>query len=226
RDFSLRRAWTGGRRRPPDGNSRGSWPADPGKTPGAGTPFAVPQAHLPAPRKPTTHRRETRRNGGLMKLRTLTLCMMAAGSMLAASTGMAQPQPTTPAPATQGAAQQERQDQAQQNAAEQRADQASAQQDAKDQLDGDDEDFLENAAQSGAAEIEGSKMAQEKAKNPDVKAFADKMIQDHTKVSEELAALAKSKGYTPPTEPSMLMKAKLKTLSLTDDGFDEMYVDH
>lgn len=161
-----------------------------------------------------------------MKLRTLTLCMMAAGSMLAASTGMAQPQPTTPAPATQGAAQQERQDQAQQNAAEQRADQASAQQDAKDQLDGDDEDFLENAAQSGAAEKEGSKMAQEKAKNPDVKAFADKMIQDHTKVSEELAALAKSKGYTPPTEPSMLMKAKLKTLSLTDDGFDEMYVDH
>jgi len=132
-----------------------------------------------------------------MKLRNLTLGILSAGSLMVATAGLAQTATPTPAPA-QGAAQ---------------------------QLDGDDEDFLENAAQSGHAEIEGSKMAQEKATSPDVKSFAEKMIQDHTKVGEELAALAKEKGYTPPTEPSLVQKAKLKTLSMTDDGFDEMYAD-
>ncbi|MBV7481846.1 DUF4142 domain-containing protein [Bordetella sp. BOR01] len=134
-----------------------------------------------------------------MKLRNLTLGMFAAGAMLVTGASMAQSQPSTPAPATQEAA--------------------------KQQLDGDDKDFLENAAQAGHAEIEGSKMAQEKAKNPDVKAFADKMVQDHTKVGQELAALASQKGYTPPEGPSLIQKAKIKTLSLTDDGFDEMYID-
>src|SRR3546814_12626244 len=52
------------------------------------------------------------------------------------------------------------------------------------------------------------------------------MVQDHTKVGEELAALASKKGYTPPEGPSLLQKAKIKTLSLTDDGFDEMYIDN
>jgi len=134
-----------------------------------------------------------------MKLRNLALGMLAAGALACSSGGMAQPQPASPAPAAQdGAAQ---------------------------QLDGDDKDFLENAAQSGHAEIEGSRMAQEKARNPDVKAFAEKMIQDHTKVGDELKALAQQKGYTPPAEPSLLQKAKLKTLGMTDDGFDEMYAD-
>ncbi|HYG41300.1 MAG TPA: DUF4142 domain-containing protein [Bordetella sp.] len=127
----------------------------------------------------------------------------ASSAMLMAGASMAQSQPTTPAPA-QGGAQT----------------QGGAQ-----QLDGNDEDFLENAAQSGHAEIEGSKMAQQKASSPDVKAFAEKMITDHTKVGDELKALAQKKGYNPPTEPSLMQKAKLKTLSMTDDGFDEMYAD-
>jgi putative membrane protein len=92
-----------------------------------------------------------------------------------------------------------------------------------DQLDGGDRRFLENAAQGGHAEVEGSKMAQEKAKSATVKQFAEQMIQDHTKVNEELAALAKQKGYTPPTEPSLMQRAELKTLSMTDDSFDKMY---
>src|SRR3546814_13506390 len=41
-------------------------------------------------------------NGGLMKRFNLTLGLMAAGAMLAAGSGMAQPQPATPAPAAQG----------------------------------------------------------------------------------------------------------------------------
>lgn len=86
-----------------------------------------------------------------------------------------------------------------------------------------DKSFLEDAAQGGNTEVAGSKMALEKSKNADVKAFATQMIKDHTAVGEELAALAKSKGYTPPTEPSLMQKGELKALDVTDDSFDSMY---
>ncbi|ALM83490.1 DUF4142 domain-containing protein [Bordetella sp. N] len=86
-----------------------------------------------------------------------------------------------------------------------------------------DKSFLENAAQGGYTEIEGSKKALQKSKNADVTAFANQMIKDHTAVGEELAALAKSKGYTPPTEPSLLQKGELKALDVTDDSFDSLY---
>jgi len=91
------------------------------------------------------------------------------------------------------------------------------------QLASADKSFLEDAAQGGHAEIEGSKMALQKSKNADVKAFANQMIKDHTAVGEELTALAKSKGYTPPTEPSLMQKGELKALDVTDDSFDSMY---
>ncbi|WP_233233289.1 DUF4142 domain-containing protein [Bordetella sp. LUAb4] len=86
-----------------------------------------------------------------------------------------------------------------------------------------DKSFLEDAAQGGNTEIAGSKLALEKSKNADVKAFATQMIKDHTAVGEELAALARSKGYTPPTEPSLMQKGELKALDVTDDSFDSMY---
>lgn len=134
-----------------------------------------------------------------MKLRMLTFTMIASGMLVLPAAGMAQSGTTTaPAPMQSSAAQ---------------------------ELDGDDKDFLENAAQSGHAEIEGSKMAQSKAMSAEVKAFAQQMIEDHTRVSEELTALAKSKGYTPPTEPSIVQRTKLKALSAMDDGFDESYAD-
>ena len=88
-----------------------------------------------------------------------------------------------------------------------------------------DKDFLENAAHAGHTEIEGSKLAQTHSKSADVKAFADQMIKDHTKVGEELSALAKSKGYVVPTGPSLMQMATLKTLDLRDESFDEKYAD-
>lgn len=91
------------------------------------------------------------------------------------------------------------------------------------QLDSADRNFLEDAAQGGYAEIEGSKLALQKSRNADVKAFADQMVKDHTAVGEELATLAKSKGYTPPTEPSLMQKGELKALDVTDDSFDGLY---
>nr|WP_186449127.1 DUF4142 domain-containing protein [Cupriavidus gilardii] len=92
------------------------------------------------------------------------------------------------------------------------------------QLERADRSFLENAAQGGHAEVEGSRLAQQKSNNADVKAFAERMITDHTKVNEELAKLASDKGYTPPKEPSVMQKGELKALSVLDgERFDKMY---
>lgn len=91
-------------------------------------------------------------------------------------------------------------------------------------LDSSDREFLSDAATSGAMEVEGSKLALEKGRHAEVKTFAQKMIDDHTKVGQQLAQLAKTKGYDAPTEPSLMQKAKLKTLSMRDEGFDEAYV--
>ena len=84
--------------------------------------------------------------------------------------------------------------------------------------------FMKEAAHAGAAEIEASKLAVAKAKNADVKAFADTMIADHTKVADELKALAATKNVTLPDGPSVKQKAELKLIDAGDnDKFDERY---
>ncbi len=90
-----------------------------------------------------------------------------------------------------------------------------------------DEAFLKDAAHAGAAEIEASKLAMNKSKNADVKAFAASMIDDHTKVANELKALAASKKVKLPAEPSLSQKAELKLIDAGDnDKFDERYAKH
>jgi len=96
---------------------------------------------------------------------------------------------------------------------------------ATNKLDSEARGFLTDAAESGHLEIAGSKMALEKSQNADVKQFAQKMIDDHTKVGQQLEALAKSKGFEPPKDPSMMQTAKLKALGLRDEGFDKAYAD-
>jgi putative membrane protein len=88
-----------------------------------------------------------------------------------------------------------------------------------------DADFMKAAAHSGHTEIEGSKLAVSKASDPQVKSFADKMITDHSKMAEELKALAASKQVELPTEPSLTQKGQLKLLdTLKGDSFDKRYV--
>lgn len=85
--------------------------------------------------------------------------------------------------------------------------------------------FLENAAQGGFAEVEAGKLAQSKASNAEVKSFGQMLIDEHTKVNQELATLASSKGYTPPTEPSVVQRTELRALGVLDgDNFDKMFI--
>lgn len=56
--------------------------------------------------------------------------------------------------------------------------------------------FVNNAATGGKMEIAASKLALKNGQSAKVKAFASKMIADHTKANAELAKIALSKGYT------------------------------
>ncbi|HEX2541332.1 MAG TPA: DUF4142 domain-containing protein [Caldimonas sp.] len=62
-----------------------------------------------------------------------------------------------------------------------------------------DRAFMEKAAMSDMAEIQLSQIAQQKASRDDVKQLAGRMIQDHTKTSDELKSIASKQNVTLPT---------------------------
>ena len=89
-----------------------------------------------------------------------------------------------------------------------------------------DESFLKQAEQNGLAEAESSKLALTKAQHQQVKAFAQQMVDDHTKANDELKALAQSKGVELPNQPSLAQRAKMKLLEKSDpENFDRRYIE-
>ena len=97
---------------------------------------------------------------------------------------------------------------------------------AKSTVSSDDREFMNKAAHAGAAEIAAGKMALSKTENSEVKQFAQRMIDDHTKASDELKELAKNKGVTLPTEPDDEQKEKAAELKeLSGDEFDAEYME-
>ncbi len=92
------------------------------------------------------------------------------------------------------------------------------------QVSDDDKQFLAKAAQSDVNEIKLSQLAEEKASNPAVKAFAQKMVTEHNKLSASMKPFADSWGLTAPTDlddDHEQEYAKLNGLSGAD--FDKEY---
>ena len=86
--------------------------------------------------------------------------------------------------------------------------------------------FMTEAARGGMAEVELSRTAQTKAQNADVKAFAQKMVQDHSNANTELKQLAAKKNVTLPTEMDAAHKTMSESMAkLTGAEFDKAYVD-
>lgn len=65
-------------------------------------------------------------------------------------------------------------------------------------LSSDDRKFIMDAAHGGMLEVQLGRTAVDKATNPDVKQFAQRMVDDHSKANAELAQLASQKGITLP----------------------------
>lgn len=88
------------------------------------------------------------------------------------------------------------------------------------------EEFVKKAAAANQSEIAASQLALEKAQSPAVKTFAQQMIDDHTKATEQLKTLASSKGYKVPDEPDAMHKAAMMRLrAKSGNSFDEAYTD-
>ncbi len=88
-----------------------------------------------------------------------------------------------------------------------------------------DSKFMVETANSGMMEVEASKVAQQKATNAQVKAFADMMVNDHTKANDELKQLAASKNVTLPAAVGEDNQEDLKDLSeKSGKDFDKAYI--
>jgi putative membrane protein len=89
----------------------------------------------------------------------------------------------------------------------------------------DDKKFLAMAAQSDQNEIALSKLAEQKATNPAVKAFAEKMITEHTQMTASMKPFVDAWGLTPPTGPDADHQKELDKLTgLSGNDFDKAYM--
>ncbi|NBC97860.1 DUF4142 domain-containing protein [Atlantibacter hermannii] len=94
-------------------------------------------------------------------------------------------------------------------------------------LSADDEKALKDMAQANINEVAAARIALQKAQSSEVKAFAQKMIEDHGSALTKVQAVAGQKGVSLPTEPDAMhkeMAAKLE--QQTGDAFDKMYMEN
>ena len=92
-------------------------------------------------------------------------------------------------------------------------------------LGASDSSFLRKAAEGGIAEVALGNLAKDKASDPAVKEFAQKMIDDHSKANIELKQLANQKGVAVPAEADSQSKKELDKLSrLSGAEFDRAYM--
>ena len=87
-------------------------------------------------------------------------------------------------------------------------------------------DFVKEAATSDTFELQSSRLAEQRG-SPDVKKFAARMIQDHTKTTSELKALVadrKVKAELPKGLDSSHKSIMEKLQTLQTDAFDKQYL--
>lgn len=84
---------------------------------------------------------------------------------------------------------------------------------------------IQGMIQANLAEVEAGKLASQKAHNPEVKQFAEKMVEDHGRKLEDLKSLAEKKGVAAPNKPSGEQQAMLEKLqAASGEQFDRIYM--
>lgn len=96
---------------------------------------------------------------------------------------------------------------------------------ATDKIDADD--FVDEVSAKAIAETENAKLALEKSTSTDIKAFARKIITDHSAANVELAGIASRKNLEVSDEEELTSKAKTFILEQRDgESFDEAYANN
>jgi putative membrane protein len=88
-------------------------------------------------------------------------------------------------------------------------------------------EFVEKAGTSGLAEVEMGELGAQKATSGQVKAFAKRMVADHTKANQELLAAIKGKGVQVPSTRTAMHNATMEKFQQQDAGknFDRDYME-
>lgn len=87
------------------------------------------------------------------------------------------------------------------------------------------ESFLTDAAEGGMTEVELGKLAQTKTKDPEIKKFAQMLVEDHSKANSEVKSLAAKKNINLPTGMGSHQSNYDKLKGLSGDEFDEEFVE-
>lgn len=88
-----------------------------------------------------------------------------------------------------------------------------------------DQRILTSLAQANVNEVAAGNIALQKATSPEVKSFAQKMVDDHTKGLQEVQQVAQAKNVTLPTEPDAKHKKMADRLNaLSGEEFDKAYI--
>jgi putative membrane protein len=86
-----------------------------------------------------------------------------------------------------------------------------------------DQSFVQLAASSDMFEIRSSQLALQRSRSPAVRRFAERMIADHSKSSQQLGALAQAKGIVLPSELDPEQQRMMMALDNTRRIFDREY---
>jgi len=90
-----------------------------------------------------------------------------------------------------------------------------------------DTDFVNQATAAGMAEVELGKLGAEKATDPSVKQFAQRMVDDHSKANEQLIKILADKKVEVPKElPADAASTKDKLGGLSGADFDREFMTH
>ena len=85
--------------------------------------------------------------------------------------------------------------------------------------------FVKNAMQGGMAEVQLGQLTLQKSNDDQVKQFAQHMIDDHTRMIDQMKPVAQQVGVTAPTEPSKKDKQTMAKLqALSGPAYDQAYI--
>jgi putative membrane protein len=85
--------------------------------------------------------------------------------------------------------------------------------------------FVTKAMQGSMAEVQLGQLTLEKSSNDQVKQFAQRMIDDHTKLNDQMKPVAQQLGVTPPNQISKNdRKTIAKLQGLSGPAYDQAYI--
>lgn len=88
-----------------------------------------------------------------------------------------------------------------------------------------DKAFLKKAMEGNLAEVQMGQLALQKSNDDQVKQFAQRMVDDHGKMQDDLKPAAQQLGVKVPDAPSKgAMKNMYKMKALSGDAFDQAYI--